>query len=386
MKTYVIIGASAAGYAAWSTLARLDPAAEIICITKEEKPYNKCLLTTYLTSTRDIALPFIQNTNRHLLTNTCVTGIDSHSKRVILDSGETIAYDSLLLATGSTPCGVPSTMQGIFSFHALADVRRIKEYKERFKVTEAVVVGAGFTGLECADALSSLGIRVWVIEQKEHILPYALSQASASWLTNHLQRQGIMVITQNTLVAYLEKEGRIVGVELGSKERIRACLVVYALGSRPATELASEAGINVKDGLLVNSQMQTSNTAIYAAGDCICVRDIITGLFSTSSTWPEALKQGMIAAYNMAGQYKEYPGFLKMYVSSLGGLPVIACGQTLGIAHEENAQAYCSTLFVDEDERIKGFTFIGESKKIGYLKKAVELHKSINEVTEELDV
>lgn len=390
-NTYVIIGASAAGIAAFNTIAYLDPSSTLIALTKEDTLYNTCLLASYLARYKqedEIQLVARKSKNAHILCNTYVTALKRKERRVCLASGEEIAYDKLLIATGSTAY-VPNAFkewqknfQGIFTFYTLEDARALKKYAVEEKVQEAVVIGAGFTGLECADALTQQGIHVKVIELRRDILPGILPPLSAAILTDILHKRGVQIYTQETVQEIIHEGKKIKGVKLASEHIITASLVVYALGSRPTIALAENADIVVKKGIVTDMSLRTSDEHIYAAGDCALINDRITRQPAVSSTWPDALRQGMMAAQAMVGKECSYEGVIKTYVSHLGGYPVLACGATSSYFEEQRDGNNYQVLFVDKDEHLVGFVLGGNRERAGCLKKALEDRLSLSFIKE----
>jgi NAD(P)H-nitrite reductase large subunit len=394
-KTYLIIGSSAAGTAALSTLLRLDPTSEVICITKDlVMPYNTCLLPSYVANTKAIedltlalpadsrALPFLLNTE--------VVAVIPSEKMVYLANGQRIAYNALLLSTGTTPLVDSSVeewcqhIRGIFTFHTLADAQAIKFYKELACVKHALVVGAGLTGLECADALASLGIQVSIIERKAYPLHQWLDRQGAQWFLERWGNHGIAWYCNDEIKECYSKNKSLVGVKLSSGKILQAQLLIFALGSRPDLALAHRADILSSQGIITDLYMQTSVKDIFAAGDCAIVNNIVTNEPILSSTWPDATIQGMIAAHNMVGDKREYKGVLTSFTSSLSGITITVCG-TVTYNHSEiypvlynNDTTYC-TFFIDQRRILKGFVMVsngvGDSLDKGRLRKTITMHQ-----------
>ncbi len=391
--TYIIIGASAAGLAAFNTVARLEPSCTVIALTKEDTLYNTCLLASYLAENKqeqEIQLVAHKSKNTHILYNTQVTALDRKEKRICLASGQKIAYDKLLIATGSAAY-IPDMfkewqkqLKGLFSFYTLEDARAVKNYVVQENVHEAIVIGAGFTGLECADALAQQGINVKVVELRESILPGLLAPLSTALLTDILAKQGVQIYTQETVQEIMHKNKKIIGVKLSSGPMLTASLLVYALGSRPALTLAVDAGIAVKEGIVTDTSLRTSDEHIYAAGDCALVVDRITQQHVLSSTWPDAIRQGISAAHAMIGKDISYEGVLKTYVSCIGAYPIVICGATSPYSEEIVQKDKCQVLFVDRQEKLVGFMLAGDKALAGCLKKALEERMSLSAIKETL--
>jgi nitrite reductase (NADH) large subunit len=381
MKTHIIIGTSAAGYGAATTLNRLDPKAHIICISKEMLSYNKCLLVDYLAQTKDIRLSFAPSLQ--VLMATEVVSLKVHEKRVVLSSGEQLAYDTLLLAVGAMPKKHPyGNVKGLYSFYTFADVEKIKTYIQTHSSTSAVVIGGGFTGLECASALAYCGIRVSIIEQRKHILPETLSFEAAQHLSSIMSNHSITVIEDDSVEELYTKKGTVTSLRLKSGTLLQVPLIIYAGGSIPSCTLAEQAGLLIQKGIVTNTSMQTSVADIYAAGDCALVRNKLHNNATLSSTWPDAIKQGMVAAHSMAGMTVPYQGVTRSYTSSIAGITITTYGTTSERCESSSNEENHYSFFLDKDERVIGFTSIGTLKKARELRKEVDMHSPIQKIRE----
>ncbi|BDC34476.1 NADH oxidase [Candidatus Dependentiae bacterium Noda2021] len=337
-KRYVIIGAAAVGLGAIHKLRALDPESEIICISNEkENPYNKCLLADYMTGQPQGARIMMlsdeqaKQKNITLILGKHVTQIVTDNKCIMLDDGQQIAYDELLLGLGSSPRKLPlpdiGSLKGVFTFHTLADIHGIQEYIKCNTVHKAIVIGAGLSGLECADALTQLNIPVTIVEKNNSVLSTQLGQDCSPVIERAITNHGASLY-KNDIVTSVDSENHTVsGVTLASGVSLKAQLVVIAAGLVPNVQLAEQAGIATDYGVVVNEYLQTNIPHIYAAGDMIMVKDHITGALTPSCTWPDAMLQGMTAACNMTGQIKVYSNPIIMTSSSFFGLKFAACGK-----------------------------------------------------------
>lgn len=387
-KTYVIVGCSAAGSAALSALAKRDPESQIICLTRDTfDPYNICLLTKYLAnkkSQEELFLynrSFFENTRSiSLLKNKTVTLIKPEEKVVILDDNQKIGYDSLLLALGTEQLISPEVqywlenIAGTFRFYSMQDAYNIKRYIKRYNIKNVTVVGSGFTGLECADALSSMGLQVSVVEYKEKLLPKYVTSDAANWLQHIAAQAGIKIYLSDVIQGCHQIEGKIKSVRLASGKIIETGLLIFALGSEASVDLAAKSGLSVGRGIYVNQYLETNISSIFAAGDC-ALFESESGNFISSSTWPDAVMQGVAAARSMVGDKIAYKNPVKTYVSAFGGIS-IALGGTIQDADNLETTigdgAY-QILAKNRHNALVGFILLGNIEKFGSLKRALSI-------------
>jgi len=397
-KTHVIIGSSAAAIGAINRLSRLRPDDEIVCITaQKELPYNTCFLVDHLAGKKSIEqvyMPTAQNKNIQFILETRLTAIAPNEKCVTLSDGQTIDYDTLLLGMGVSPFIPPlegiDTLAGVFTFHTLTDVQRIQADMQEHQAKKVVVMGAGFTGLECADALLKLGLEVVVVDMAPHVLPHHLDSAGADFIESHMAICGVTLCVDDKVVGLLSslrhtsdksaeisaQGSRFAGVVLNSGEQVIADMFICAIGARPNSQVAAQAGIELYgNGIKTNDFMQTNYPDIYAAGDVAAVKDQLTGGLIQSCMWADAMLQGMTAAYGMAGEQKIYPGVVIISSSEFFGVPIAACGLKPGtpgfevvVWHDFNG--YQQFVF-DAERRIKGFVLLGNLDRFAELKRAL---------------
>jgi len=396
-KSYVIIGASAAGIAAANKVRQLDQAASIVCISDEaESPYNKCFLADYLSGTRSSEQVAIftsdhaQQKNIQLLLGTRVVRIIPDQKSVVLENGKVISYDSLFIATGTSP-RVPAIpgigSKGVFNFHGMAHAQELLQAIVQQQPRRAVVIGAGLSGLECADALKLYGIQVAVIERDQRPLPRLVNQPGAQFIESAINNAGVSLHTQESVAEILGREGRVAGVRLESGAMIETDLVVCALGAVPNSSWLAETGITMRSGwVCVDEHLRTSVSDIYAGGDLVMIKDQLSGEQVPSCTWPDAMQQGIVAAHNMVGVPKIYPGALVVISSSFFGIKFASAGS---IAHPGNSHRTIAHQtdshykhFLIAGDQLKGFLIIGPTLNIGKYRRAILTGQTIS--TDEL--
>jgi NAD(P)H-nitrite reductase large subunit len=396
-KTRIIIGTSAAGIGAALALRRLSATDSIVCISAEQDvPYNKCFLADYAHGqkgreeiqilTREIA----QQKNIELLLGTRVLKIDRNAKAVLLDTHATLSYDTLLIATGASPHVPPiegMSEQGVFTFHSLADVDAILAYVNHNNVTKAVVIGAGLSGLESADALKSHNVRVTVIECAPRVLCQQVDPASSEFIQEKMHAAGITFLPNTRVQKIISESDRAIGVLTEKDEQLDADLVVCAAGVRPNISLAQEIGLEItRGGIRVDQSMRTSDEHIFAAGDCVVVPNALTGELVNSSMWPDAMQQGMIAAHSMTGQAKSYSGTLPILSSAFFGVKFAACGPMANtltsdshlLAREVREGLGLSQILLSSDDLVRGFCLVGDTRDLSLLRRLILTKKPLS--------
>lgn len=378
---YVIIGCSAAGAQATEDLRILDKDSEIVVVSQEGyPPYSRCLISRYADGrlsegnlyfkTKDFFKKYGVEKNLY----TRVTKIDRPAKKIICENAKEIEYDKLLIATGARP-RLPKIdgldLIGVTCFHSLDDAYHLAEMTANAK--EAVVVGAGFVGLEAAYALTRLGLKVTVIERCSQILPNQLDIIASKIIQSDLERLGVEIILDESLVSINGTES-VCDVTTADKTHIKCELVVMATGITPNKELAEQAGLDTDRGILVDEFLLTSDADIFAAGDVIEIQDVSTGKRVPSATWFNAVLQGKFAAYNMAGLRKRYTGAVGIQNAvQFHQIPAISYGSTL--VESENHEDYevmsmekgnAYKKLVLKGGKICGMIFVGDIVKSGF--------------------
>lgn len=369
---YVIIGASAAGISALQKLRQLDKTASILCISDEpEPPYNKCFLADYLGDhkTREQVLTksqdFFDQNNITLLLNTTVISVDRTARSITCLDGKGITYGSLLLAVGGSArkgSFDQNAPRGLFYFYTLADTQKLKETLIVKKFKHVVVIGGGLTGLEVADAIASHGIAVTLLEQGARLLMRHADQEAADRIVQCAKTAGVTVRCAVQVAKLSVVEGQVTGVVLSDGTFLETTLVVSALGSQARLELAESAQLELREGgILTNEFLQTSDAHIWAAGDVAVVHHGITRAWVRTTTWPDAVQQGMYAACAMAGQPRSYPGIILIANSYFFGMIFYSAGflepqdPTWTISTDVDPEGGYARALFDSTNVVKGF-------------------------------
>ncbi|HSW75834.1 MAG TPA: FAD-dependent oxidoreductase [Candidatus Saccharimonadales bacterium] len=385
MKKIIVVGMSAASVSFVVKLRSFDKESEIICFSGEKDfPYNRCLLADFLTDEKTQKELFLKpqdyfaqnNVTLHL--GSWVTAIDTTNKTVIVSIAEfnkadtrtgspgqargrgreeniplfvipakagiqeelneslytqQFFYDELFLGIGTKPL-LPSFAQnisstGLFTFHTLQNMHEIKNYIHEKKVKTALVIGAGLNGIEAVSSLISLHVAVGLIEIAPTILAGQVDHQVAAWIADKVQPQGVALFTGRRAAKIYENNGMVGGVQLETGSIIFADMVIIAAGSQVNIELAQKAGITTQDGLIiVNEHMRTNIPSIMAGGDVCAVPDMVTKKLIRSTTWSDAMLQGLCAATTLSPNPRTYPGAVGLRDSYFFGKDFYACGDT----------------------------------------------------------
>jgi len=359
VRRVIVVGGSAAGPKAAAKARRLDEEAEIILIQKDPDlsmascgfPYyvggffddRNMLLATPTGIVRDPI--FYMNAKKIVArVQTEAVAIDRDRKIVFckdLTTGETegLPYDSLILATGSVPNmpKVPGTaLQGITTLQKMKDADYLRKVRDEKKIKKAVVIGGGLIGIETCEALQLAGIDITIIEMLPQLLTF-LDWELAKLVENHVRSNGVNVITDNGVSAFLGQNGKLAGVKLTNGTELPCELAVVAVGIRPNVKLAADAGLAVGEagGIQVNEYLQTTDPHIYAAGDCIEVNNRITGLKVHAPYGDLANLQGRIAGENaVLGNAVKFPGTIQTGICKIFEYAAGITGLTEQSAHQ----------------------------------------------------
>lgn len=341
---HLIIGGVAGGATVAARLRRMDENAEVILFERGKYvSYANCGLPYYIGDTiNNRNKLFVQTvkgfTDRFRIdirTEQEVTRIVPESKEVEiknLATGETYTetYDKLVLSPGAEPLrprieGIDS--QKIFTLRNVPDTDAIKNYVNTEKPRTAVVVGGGFIGLEMAENLHDLGIQVTVVEMANQVMA-PLDYSMAAIVHQQLTGKGVGLMLEDGVFRFEETPGNVI-VHLKSGKQIPADMVLLSIGVRPETQLAKEAGLAIGSlgGIAVNDYMQTSHPDIYALGDAVEVRHLVTGKPALIPLAGPANKQGRIVADNMVfGNKETYDGSLGTSIAKVFDLTVATAG------------------------------------------------------------
>jgi NAD(P)H-nitrite reductase large subunit len=373
-KRHVIVGGGTAAINAITTIREYDKGASDIVLVADERPYSRMVLPYYLGKR-------ISRSHVHTLTpvrlaelgvaTTYVgrraTGLDTAKQQLTLDNGETVDYDDLLLATGSSAVRAPvpgADLPGVHSFWTLEQADGlIREVKEGCQV---VLVGAGFIAFTILNSLVHLGVKLTVIELAPTILPRMIDATGAAMATRWLEQHGVTVRTGVRLASIEEVEGRK-RLNLDGGDQLDADVVIMATGIRPNLDWLDGAGLEMNRGLIVDDHMRTSAPNVYAAGDIAEAFDRVTGERAVHAIEPAAMEHGRIVGANMAGVDRAHRGTVLMNIVDVLDLEIASFGSwddpdAQSVAQEKPQQwGYRRLLWHGGGDRMTGAIIIGIS-------------------------
>ncbi|NOZ68238.1 MAG: NAD(P)/FAD-dependent oxidoreductase [Deferribacteres bacterium] len=370
---YIIIGGGIAGITAAKAVRRRDAQAEITMISAEKTcPYYRPLIPL-LIEKGDADVTYAEDPISEYKINLLqdrVVRVALQERDVVLASGKRPGFDKLLIATGSRPVipGIEGISgPGIYTLRTVDDALRINAAVQGVK--KAAVIGGGFVGIKAALALIRRGIEVIIIEQLGQILSRRLDARGAEIVSEALARRGIKIMTGSPVSRITHDSGRIT-VRLESGSTTEAGLVVVAAGVRPDIEAFRDSGIKTGRGILVGETLETNVPGIYAAGDVVEFRDLLTGRPCVSGLWSNAEEMGRIAGSNMAGDRIKFEGFLPvMNAADIAGIPLVSAGiiEPVEEGHEtvtdDRPGRYRRLVF--RGDRLEGALFIGDVRNAG---------------------
>lgn len=351
---YLIIGGVAGGATVAARLRRMDEKANIILFERGKYvSYANCGLPYYIGDTINnreklfvqTAKGFTDRFRIDIRTEQEVTAIRPDKKEVEiknLSTGETYTetYDKLVLSPGAEPLrpgieGIGS--KKIFTLRNVPDTDTIKNYVNTENPKRAIVVGGGFIGLEMAENLHDLGIQVDVVEMANQVMA-PLDFSMAAIVHRQLTDKGVGLHLEDGVSRFEEKDGGVT-VHLRSGKQIATDMVLLSIGVRPETKLAKDAGLAIgeRGGIAVNDYMQTSDADIYALGDAVEVRHLVTGQPALIPLAGPANKQGRIVADNIVfGNKKKYPGSIGTSIAKVFDLTVATAGANAKLLQRNN--------------------------------------------------
>lgn len=324
---YVVLGASAAGVNGVRELRKQDPDSEIVLISKDKTIYSRCILHHYLGGQRNLGqLKFVEHDFEELyrvdwIKGVACTTVRPKEKQVVLENGETVTYDKLLIATGAhtfiPPVKNLKEAKNVIGFRNIDDIEVLKEVAE--SAGNIVVMGAGLIGMDCVCGFLELGVKTAMVEKAGWLLARQLDEKAAGAYERALEKKGVkQYYGVEIQEAVLDEKNRITEVILTDGRHLPCDYLVVTAGVRSNVEFLDGTGIETsRYGLIYDETGKTSDHNIYGAGD-------VSG---TSPIWPAAVKEGIIAASNMAGVPRKMTDFFasKSTMNFLG-IPSMSLG------------------------------------------------------------
>ncbi|MFJ8695462.1 NAD(P)/FAD-dependent oxidoreductase [Streptomyces roseolilacinus] len=368
----VVVGGGTAG-------ARLAERLPVTLLGEEpHAPYNRVLLADVLAGRYGpevIALPAPRGEPARR--GVRVTGIDRDAREVHCADGTRVAYDRLVLATGSNPvlpplrglAGGDRLPAGVHAFRTLDDCLALDARVG--PGVRAVVIGGGLLGVSAARALAGRGAEVVLAQQGEHLMERQLDADASELLRRHLAGLGVEVHTECRVRGLKAASGAVTAVELADGFVLDADLVVLACGVRPRVGLALEAGLDVRRGIVVDDRLRTSDPYIHAVGDCAEHEGRLYGLAGA------ALEQADVLATVLAGGAAAYRGTRALTRLSLDALELAAFGEAVPRPGDDTVRLTDATRsayrkVVVRGDRLVGGVLLGDLGAVGTLARAWE--------------
>jgi NAD(P)H-nitrite reductase large subunit len=408
MTHHVILGAGPAGVIAAETIRKHAPNDTITVIGDEnEAPYSRMAIPYLLigkvgedgTHLRHTAGHF-EALNIQVLRGVRAKLLDPAKRTIDLSNGHTIGFDTLLIATGSSPATPPIPGidgPGVHSCWTLADARAIANLaKPGAKVLQ---MGAGFIGCIIMESLQQRGVELSVVEMGDRMVPRMMGPTAGGMIKDWCQKKGVQVFTGARVEAIergdgaepglLGKIAQVVGigsstasngkmqVRLSTGDRLEADLVISATGVKPNIGFLENSGVRCLVGVLTDEHLQTNVPGIYAAGDCAEAFDKVSGKTIVSAIQPNAAEQARVAALNMVGQQVELKGVtqinvldtLGMISTSFGNWEGLPGGEHVELTDEKSGR-HLSLQF--KDDLMVGCNSVGWTDHVGVMRGLVE--------------
>ncbi|MBI3467933.1 MAG: NAD(P)/FAD-dependent oxidoreductase [Planctomycetes bacterium] len=378
-KKHVIIGGGPAGMHAVETIRKYEtPAVSEIHLVSDEPPYSRMVIPYWMAGTiaEDHVLtsgdPYYRKDGVAAHVGRRVTKVEPAANRVMLDDGTPLAYDTLLIATGSSAARPPIPgidLPGVHNLWTLDDARAVMRITT--PQSRILFVGAGFIGFIILNALFKRGNKLAVVEMERQVLPRMLDATGGRLVESWLKRVAVAVHTGTSVRSIAKKDGSLQAT-LGYGQTLDADAVIIATGIRPNIGFLTGSGIKTAEGILVDQHLRTDFPNIYAAGDCAQGPDLSTGQQQIHAIQPTAIDHGRVAGANMAGKNVAYRGSLLMNVLDVCGLQCASFGRWQGVPggdHQEvvnEGRPLYRKLLWDGD-RIAGAVLLGPTGDVSNL-------------------
>lgn len=380
---YVIIGGSAAAIGCIEGVRSVDKTGEIILITGEtEWNYSRPLISYLLEgkTTRDKMWcrpdSFFTRNGVTVKAGMLATALDAGDRTVRLSTGERLAYDRLLAATGSRPFVPPilglETVERTFCFQTLSDASALAEALR--PESRVLILGAGLTGVKCAEGIRGLCAQIAIADLAPRVLPAVLDDTAAAMVQARMEEKGVRFYLNDSAAAFRGNTAR-----LQSGTELEFDVLVTAVGVRPNTQLVADAGGAVDRGILVDGRCATTLPDVYAAGDCAQGYDAVSGEKRMLPLWPNAVLQGETAGINMAGGRADYTQGIALNASGVFGLHMVTAGSYEGESFTVQRDGSYKRL-VTADGVLKGVIMVGDVSRAGIYTDLIRKKKPLSEI------
>ncbi|MEE9275445.1 MAG: FAD-dependent oxidoreductase [bacterium] len=332
-KRHVIVGGGTAGWNAITAIREIDRGESEILLVSDETPYSRMVLPYYLA--REIGESHVFTAGAARLADLRVetrigaraARLDAAGNTLVLEGGEEIPYDDLLIATGSSPVRAPvpgADSPGVHSFWTLAQAQEVAAGLR--PGARVAMIGAGFISFTILNALVKNEVELTVAEIAPRVLPRMVDEAGARIVEKWLADRGVAIRTGAEVTA-IEENGGAKRLRFAEGADLEADLVIMATGIRPNLEWLEGSGIEVRSGVVVDDHLRSSVPNVYAAGDVAEGADLITGEAEVHAIEPTAVQHGRVVGANMAGEDIAHPGSLIMNIVDVLDLEIASFGR-----------------------------------------------------------
>lgn len=385
---HVILGAGPAGVIAAETIRKHAPHDEVLIIGDEpEAPYSRMAIPYLLIGNIAESGTHLRHAPDHYqrqgitLRRGRAVKLDSAARTLLLDDGETVAFDKLLIATGSNPATPPIpgiAGPGVHSCWTLADARAIMALAQ--PGARVLQMGAGFIGCIIMEALATRGVQLSVVEMGDRMVPRMMGPTAGGMIKDWCQKKGVAVYTGARVDAIERDATPVMKVRLSTGQVLEADLVISATGVRPNIGFLQDSGVRCLVGVLTDEHLQTNVPGIYAAGDCAEAFDKVSGKTIVSAIQPNAAEQARVAAMNMAGKTAVLKGVTQINVldtlglisASFGNWEGVPGGQHVELTEPDAAPGGRHLSLQFAGDRLVGCNAIGWTQHVGVMRGLVE--------------
>ena len=389
MTHHVILGAGPAGVIAAETIRKHAPLDVITVVGDErEPPYSRMAIPYLLMGNVDERGTYLRKSPSHFqdlkvnLVHARVKNVDTAAKKVALENGTWIAFDTLLIATGSHPVHPPIPgidCPGVHTCWTLEDARAIMALATQG--ARVLQLGAGFIGCIIMEALAARGVQLSVVEMGDRMVPRMMGPTAGGMIRDWCEAKGVQVFTGTRVEAI--GAGTPLNVRLSNGKTLSADLVISAAGVRPAIGFLENSGITCLLGVLTDEHLQTNVPGVFAAGDCAEAFDKVSGKTIVSAIQPNAAEQARVAALNMVAFARaralnvELKGVTQINVLDTLGLISTSFGDWRGLPGGEQVELTDSKLgrhlsLQFKDDVLVGCNSVGWTEHVGVMRALVE--------------
>lgn len=375
----LVLGAGGAGISAVQAIKSVDKKIDVKLVSTENcMPYSLCGLPDFLSGQISMKVlnrldpDFFTKNNINLMFGNEAIKVDPSNKIVHLknNTDEILEFDRLLIAIGSKPI-IPN-ISGLNKkqVNIVSNLESVKSIIKGLKKAEKIaVIGGGFIGIECAQALRQKKKEVIVIETLDRILANMFDEEISNIAQRKLEEIGINFILSNQVKEIIGKNG-VEGLKL-KDIKIDCDMVILAAGFQPNIDIVKNSKIKINQGIIVNEFMESNIKRIFAAGDVAESFDCINGKPGLKATWSNAVEQGHVAGLNIAGKKCKYPGFQSYNIVHISNIPFLSMGNVTNLpknCSELVSKSIDSTrkVFI-KDDRILGIELYGDLTNSGHL-------------------